>query len=101
MKRYLLRAVLILSVLTVAVAAGSRLLKLERVPKPIQVSDGSGPIPTCRPGTTCGPDDQVRQMADGSGPIPTCRPGTTCGPDDQLRLTITQVDGYYAEVYAG
>jgi len=48
--------------------------------------DGGGPIPTCRPGTNCKPDDQLRQMAgDGGGPIPTCRPGTNCKPDDQLR----------------
>ena len=123
MKRNLLAVVLILSSLTVALTVGSVLLKLDRIQKPIHVSDGSGPIPTCRPGTcgpndqlrqladgsgpiptcrpkTCGPNDQLRQLADGSGPIPTCRP-KTCGPNDQLRLEATQGKGYYAEIYAG
>ena len=53
--------------------------------------DGTGPIPTCRPGTNCNPDDQVRQIAgDGTGPIPTCRPGTNCNPDDQLQQIAAQ-----------
>jgi len=54
----------------------------------VQIADGTGPIQTCRPGTNCGPDDTV-QIADGTGPIQTCRPGTNCGPDDTLRLAIS------------
>ena len=112
MKRNLLAVVLMLSSLTVALTVGSVLLKLDRFQKPIHVSDGSGPndqlrqladgtgpIPTCRPGT-CGPNDQLRQLADGTGPIPTCRP-KTCGPNDQLRLEAMQGKEHYAEIYAG
>ena len=54
--------------------------------------DGTGPIQTCRPGTHCNPDDQLRQMADGTGPIQTCRPGTNCNPDDQLRQMAMERD---------
>ncbi len=66
-----------------------------------QMADGSGPIQTCRPGTNCPPDDQLRQMADGSGPIQTCRPGTNCPPDDQLRITAAVHRLNYAQIYAG
>src|SRR6516165_517483 len=67
-----------------------------------QIADGTGPIPTCRPGSGCKPDDNLREIADGTGPIPTCRPGSGCKPDDNLRemLTIEQPAAYYSTRYA-
>jgi len=101
MKRCLLGTILILSVFTLALGATSIFLKVERVSKQIHIADGSGPIQTCRPGTNCSGDDQLRQMADGSGPIQTCRPGANCDPDDQLRLTMARVTSHFAEIYVG
>jgi hypothetical protein len=86
MKRFIILAVLVLVALTMVVGAvDTQLLRLQ-MKHNLRAGDGSGPIPTCRPGTNCGPDGTLRQVAgDGSGPIPTCRPGTNCGPDDTLR----------------
>jgi hypothetical protein len=90
MKRFIILAVLVLVALTMVVGAvDTQLLRLQ-MKHNLRAGDGSGPIPTCRPGTNCGPDGTLRQVAgDGSGPIPTCRPGTNCGPDGTLRQVAT------------
>ena len=93
MKRYLLQSVIAVIVLTLV--AGVAATQLERVQPQSHIriaGDGTGPIPTCRPGTNCNPDDQLKQIAgDGTGPIPTCRPGTNCNPDDQMRQIAGQL----------
>src|SRR5215472_16581123 len=120
MKKYSRAATLFVCLFTIAIGTGTSPQKLQRAYHPSLVADGSGPIPTCRPGTNCGPDDTLiadgsgpiptcrpgtnfgpddTLIADGSGPIPTCRPGTNCGPDDTLRLTesgITKFGSYLA-----
>ena len=80
-------AILFTCLLTLAAGTGNTPLSSQPANHVFLIADGSGPIQTCRPGTTCGPDDTV-QIADGSGPIQTCRPGTTCGPDDTVGLAI-------------
>src|ERR1017187_8665381 len=92
MKRYLFGAMLVLVGLTLLVGAAVTQPERAQIKPYLQASDGSGPIPTCRPGTNCNPDDQLRQVAsDGSGPIPTCRPGTNCKPDDQMRQMASEI----------
>jgi hypothetical protein len=100
MKRNLLGAVLILSTFTLVSYVAKSPSTRHDVQQPT-LADGTGPIQTCRPGTNCNPDDQLRQMADGTGPIQTCRPGTNCNPDDQLRQTTTKHGTSYFEIYAG
>ena len=87
MKTYSRIAILIVCFFAITAGTGSTAPALHQVHMLTVIADGTGPIPTCRPGTTCG-DDQLRQIADGTGPIPTCRPGTTCG-DDQERQSVT------------
>ena len=89
MKRYSLQLFVVVVVLTlVAAVAAVHFGRVQSYSNVETAGDGGGPIPTCRPGTNCNPDDQVRQMAgDGGGPIPTYRPGTNCDPNDELRLT--------------
>jgi hypothetical protein len=87
MKRYLLGAVLVLVGLTMVLVAANTQIGSAQMKLHWQAGDGGGPIPTCKPGANCGPDDSLRQVAgDGGGPIPTCKPGANCGPDDTLRL---------------
>src|ERR1035441_9586834 len=101
MKRFFFAATLVLVVMTLAVGVADMQLGRAQVRLNLQAGEGGGPIPTCRPGTNCGPDDTLRQMAgEGGGPIPTCRPGTNCGPDDTLRqiaghIVRTQIDSAY------
>jgi len=86
MKRFFFAATLVLVVMTLAVGAADMQPGRAQVRLNLRAGDGTGPIPTCRPGANCGPDDTLRQIAgDGTGPIPTCRPGANCGPDDTLR----------------
>jgi hypothetical protein len=87
MKRYLVGSTLALVVLTLAAGVGIPQLGRTQSKLHMQMAgDGTGPIPVCRPGTPCSPNDQVREMAgDGTGPIPVCRPGTPCSPNDQVR----------------
>ena len=86
MKRYSLQLFVVVVVLTlVAAVAAVHFGRVQSYSNVETAGDGGGPIPTCRPGTNCNPDDQVRQMA-GGGPIPTCRPGTNGDPNDELRL---------------
>ena len=75
MKRYALGTILILLELAILSFGGATLPASHTTQHSILAGDGGGPIPTCRPGTKCPPDDQLRQLAgDGGGPIPTCRP---------------------------
>jgi len=87
MKKCLLVSIVVLAVLAVTAGLlGSQLGRVQSKHNVQIAGDGTGPIPTCRPGTNCNPDDELRQIAgDGTGPIPTCRPGTNCNPDDELR----------------
>src|SRR5215472_7293662 len=81
MKKYSYVAVILLFALVVGASAHTHSKSL---PKPTTSSDG-GPIATCRPGTPCDPNTQVREMASDGGPIATCRPGTPCDPSTKLR----------------
>ena len=63
MKRFIILAVLVLVALTMVVGAvDTQLLRLQ-MKHNLRAGDGSGPIPTCRPGTNCGPDGTLRQVA--------------------------------------
>src|SRR5664279_2844145 len=84
MKSYFIGAVLVLVVFTLAAAATDAQVGRIQIKQQLQTSDG-GPIVMCRPGVTCPPNDQVRQMASDGGPIVMCRPGVTCPPNDQVR----------------
>src|SRR5271166_6466276 len=92
MKKCLLVSFVVLAVLAVTAGLlGSQLGRVQSRHNVQIAGDGTGPIPTCRPGTNCKPDDDLRQIAgDGTGPIPTCRPGTNCKPDDELRQIAAQ-----------
>src|SRR5271169_4470111 len=96
MNRHLLQSVVVVVVLTLV--AGVAAVQFGRVQSQSQIQtagDGGGPIPTCRPGTNCNPNDELRQTAgDGGGPIPTCRPGTNCNPNDELRQMASRNLGY-------
>ena len=63
MKRYLTGAVLVLFVLTMAVGSADTQLGRVHTNQYLQAGDGGGPIPTCRPGANCGPDDTLRQVS--------------------------------------
>ena len=100
MKKYSLSVLLILCVFTIAGATANKAFKLGRTSSLIHLADGTGPIQTCRPGTNCPPDTQLRELADGTGPIQTCRPGTNCPPDDQFWFRTSDTAGGTPELYA-
>ena len=102
MKKYSLGTIVILFALAILSFGGATPPASDTAQHIILAGDGGGPIPTCRPGTNCPPDDQLRQLAgDGGGPIPTCRPGTNCPPDDQLRMPATVASRARLLTYAG
>ena len=63
MKSYLIGAALVLVVLILAVGCADPQFGIAQTKQYLQAGDGGGPIPMCRPGAKCGPDDQLRQMA--------------------------------------
>ena len=63
MKRFFFAATLVLVVMTLAVGVADMQLGRAQVRLNLQAGEGGGPIPTCRPGTNCGPDDTLRQIA--------------------------------------
>ena len=60
MKTYSRIAILIVCFFAITAGTGSTAPALHQVHMLTVIADGTGPIPTCRPGTTCG-DDQERQ----------------------------------------
>ena len=88
MKKFSLLSVLMLLALSgVASAANTSADRVRRQPR--TQSEG-GPIVTCRPGTPCNPNDNLRQVASEGGPIVTCRPGTPCNPNDNVRQVASE-----------
>ena len=68
MKRYLLGSIFVLAVLAVTAGlVGSQLGRVQSRHNLQIAGDGTGPIPTCRPGTNCSEDDQLKQIASQTG----------------------------------
>jgi hypothetical protein len=63
MKKFFFAATLVLVVMTLAVGAADMQTGRAQVRLNLRAGDGGGPIPMCRPGANCGPDDTLRQMA--------------------------------------
>ena len=60
MKKSLLGVVLIPLVLTLATGAANTQLLTANIKHQMVASDGTGPMPTCRPGANCDSADQLR-----------------------------------------
>ena len=70
MKKCLLVSIVVLAVLAVTAGLlGSQLGRVQSKHNVQIAGDGTGPIPTCRPGTNCKPDDDLRQIAAQAGDV--------------------------------